>query len=336
MCKPRTNGVAIVMLAVTLSSVAVLALLLIIPGNGSSFDELKLLVGLVSLGWCGLAGHRLWLIYKRSRSAGQRKSTSASSKRTQLSELPRDRLKKMIEDLNSPLESQRRIAIQAFVDLGTSPIPSFQCWPERKYTQLQLVAAEVLIRDWLEIHQNDPDTTSADIIDELFPFEDECSDGRRFRLRRLAKRQSPSAPPQTVKPSVLNRTLDRLSDIVKDSILDFSIGPEPNEFSAPNSEDIALQPLDRKAFEERMKPRVGDALEVTAEILSKPATDRELAECAEQLGKVADSFRWNALEVAMELRTTVARPESDTKNTHSEMAPKSWAKKFRLMRASGF
>jgi hypothetical protein len=152
----------------------------------------------------------------------------------------------------------------------------------------------------------------------------------------LAKRQNPAAPLQPVEPTVLNRTLNRLSDIVKDSILDFSIGPEPNEFSAANSEDIPLRALDPQLFAEQLRPRMADSLEVAAEILSKPATDRELAECSAQLEKVADSFRWNLLEVAMELRTAEARPESDTKNTHSETAPKSWAKKFRLMRASGF
>lgn len=153
--------------------------------------------------------------------------------------------------------------------------------------------------------------------------------------KSLANTPAPASRPSSA-AAILGRGLDHLNHIVKDSILDFSIGPEPNEFAAPNSEDIRLRPLDLRAFEERMRPRVSDAIEVTAEILSKPATDRELAECAEQLAKVADSFRWNALEVAMELRTAESRPESDTKNTQSEMAPKSWAKKFRLMRASGF
>ncbi len=140
----------------------------------------------------------------------------------------------------------------------------------------------------------------------------------------------------TSKPTFCGQLLDRANEFIRSRILDLRIGPEPNEFTAPNSEDIRLRPLDRQAFEQRMRPRLADSLEVAAEVLSKPASDRELAECSEQLNKVADSFRWNLLEVAMELRTAENAGESDKKETQPPATPASWAKKFRLMCAGGF
>lgn len=251
---------------------------------------------------------------------------------TQLSE---NDLRELIKSLKSPLEDRRRQAIQSIVALEDSPIQHIVCWPEMKCTRLQLFVAEMIILEWLKLLRRNPEANEADVINELFPEEEDLTSLPAPRYRALAK-PSPTAQSSAAHPSRLAVALNRLSDTVKDSILDFTIGPEPNEFTAANSEDIPLQPLDRKAFEERMRPRVDDAIEAAAEVLSKPMTDRELACCSEQLGKVADSFRWNALEVAMELRTAAEACESDTKKTHTESGPKSWAQKFRLMRASGF
>lgn len=252
-----------------------------------------------------------------------------------LTKLKGSEVRRLIESLKSPFEHDRRWAIQSIVALEDSPIQHIECWPEMKCTKLQLFAAEMIILEWLKHLRRNPKASEAEIIDELFPEEEELVPEPAPRFRTLASPDAEKAANHG-QPSRFATALDRLGETVKNSILDFSIGPEPNEFTAPNSEDIPLQPLDRKAFEARMQPRMADAIEVAGEILSKPATDRELAECAEQLGNVADSFRWNALEIAMELRTAEARPESDTKNSSTEMAPKSWAKKFRLMRASGF
>jgi hypothetical protein len=236
-------------------------------------------------------------------------------------------LEVLIEMLNSSAENQRRWAVQTIVDLGDSPIQHIECWPELKCTRLQLFAAETIIGEWLKQLRRAPGATEEEMIEEMFPEEEDAVPDPP-RVRKLAKPAS--------QPGRLARALDRLSENVKDTIIDLRVGPEPNEFTAPYSEDIPLRSLDPQAFEERMRPRLADSLEVAAGILSKPATDRELAECSEQLNKVADSFRWNLLEVAMELRTAENPDGSDKKESQPQAMPASWAKKFRLMRASGF
>jgi hypothetical protein len=251
-------------------------------------------------------------------------------------------LQGMIIMLKSPIEDDRRRSVQSFVNLKDSPIQHIECWPDMKCTALQLFVAEMMILEWLKHLRRNPTATEAEVIDGLFPPEEDFVPGPEPRVRKLAKPfpEEHQATPNPPKPSKFSIALDRLNDVVKESILDFSIGPEPNEFATPPELDVSLRPFDCKAFDEQMRPHVSDALEVAAEILAKPATDRDLAAASEELGKVTDALRWTALEIAMDLRTQPTassqgeRRDAELVSVPSE--PHSWAKKFRRMRAAGF
>lgn len=248
------------------------------------------------------------------------------------------KLQGMIILLKSPEEADRRRAVQSFVNLKDSPIQHIECWPEMKCTRLQFFVAEMMILEWLKHLRGNPGATEDEIVDGLFPPEEDLAPPVEPRIRKLAKpypEVSASAPPAPrPQPSKLSVALDRLNGVVKETILDFSIGPETNEFATPPEDDVHLNALDRKAFEERLRAPIADAIEVASEILAKRGTDRELAAASDELGKVTDALRWAALEIAMDLRTQPnSQPEAQLPQPPHE--PRSWAKKFRLMRAAG-
>jgi hypothetical protein len=331
----RSKTRLVVMLVSAVIPVVALWIMCILPGHILSRE--RLLAGLIVVTVCSIPHLEYWLQQALRKRTSHRKTDVESipaSNRMSLSELPPEELKRMVIDLESPVEADRRRAVQAFADLGTSPIPWIECWPDRKCTGLQLAAAEALIHEWVEAHESDPEASNAELIHELFPIGPKLRAKPRCRKSAEPVPNAPPAPP-SVTPSKLSVALDRLNDVVKESILDFSIGPEPNEFATPEEEDVRLNPLDRNAFENRLRTPIADALEVASEILAKPATDRDLAASSEELGKVTDALRWTALEIAMDLRTQ-QHAGNEIERSLPAKESRSWAKKFRLMRAAGF
>src|SRR5262249_4372372 len=97
------------------------------------------------------------------------------------------RLQGLIIMLKSPAEEDRRRAVQSFVNLRDSPIQHIECWPEMRCTRLQFFVAEMMILEWLKHLRLDPTATEADIIDGLFPPEEEMTPEPAPRVRKLAQ-----------------------------------------------------------------------------------------------------------------------------------------------------
>ncbi|HLZ08412.1 MAG TPA: hypothetical protein VKT80_07495, partial [Chloroflexota bacterium] len=211
----------------------------------------------------------------------------------------RQRLFDELEWLDAKDESVRRRTIQELVDRGDTPIESIRCWPAEICTELQLATAEALLREWGQELQCNPRATEQDLIYAL--FREESLDLNGPRIRTIAEpypELPPEQPPQT--PDLLNSALDRLHSAVKDTILDWK--PELPEEDAEPEEEFLLGPLDRDRFVEGMDRKFDEVMEYLIETVSNPRTNFDLANTETEVGRFLHELRWDALNLALELR----------------------------------
>ena len=255
----------------------------------------------------------------------------------------------LIDDLDHDDEATRRQAIQTLVNCENTPIPSIECWPEQRCSNLQLAAAKTLLREWGEAYIEFPETTEADLIQVLFV--EQSFHRPKPRVRQTVKPSpkpcsespAPPAPPQPAMATLLNAAMDRLNDAVKDTILDWK--PELPDDGEPE-EEIALQPLDRSQFAVEMFAKFEGMLEHLTETVAAPHTNLELANTESEVGRFLHELRWDALNVALELRAPEeARLSSAGQPANSHGIPavtpgspahSDWAKKYRRMKALGY
>jgi hypothetical protein len=91
----------------------------------------------------------------------------------------------------------------------------------------------------------------------------------------------------------VEETLDRLSDAIKDALLD-GVLLFPSEEDAPDARSLA--PLSRERFVEVMRPRIEEALRGMADSLNESdSTDR--------MGDLLEALLCDALRTGLEMRT---------------------------------
>jgi hypothetical protein len=253
--------------------------------------------------------------------------------------------REVVRTLESEDADVRRQMVQALVDVWATPIAQIDCWPEQNCTDLQLKTAEALLRDWAEELELYPNATDRYLIDQLFEWEAEP------RVRKLAEPYAeipaPSPKPQPQVSVLLDAAMDRLNDAVKDTILDWK--PDLPETDDEPEEEIALVPLDRPRFAEEMNSKFNALLEHLAETVAAPRTNLELAKTEAEVGRFLHELRWDALNLALELRApdeaylssrseTVSPPSPHRFPPEKPAEPSSggWAKKFRRMKALGY
>jgi hypothetical protein len=95
----------------------------------------------------------------------------------------------------------------------------------------------------------------------------------------------------------VDETLDRLADVIKDTLLDCELpgGSEDDQASGP------LMPLSRERFVETMRPRIEDALRGMADSLNESGG-------ADRVGELLEALLRDALHTGLEMRR---HPPSD-------------------------
>src|SRR5262249_23040651 len=248
--------------------------------------------------------------------------------------------------LESLAESVRRQTIQMLVDSGESPIVAIQCWPEQACSDLQLKTAEDLLSEWVEALGGCPHATEKDLIHLLFePEEDEQPEPHFRTIARPYKEiTQPENHPSPPEPNLFNAAMDKLNGVVKDTILDWK-PDSPGQDDEPE-EEVALRPLDRDDFAVGLCAKFDEVLEHVAETVASPRTNLDLAKTEAEVGRFLHELRWDALNLALELRAP-ADVERDSQPVppppHHLPAKKparpagaAWAKKYRRMRAMGY
>jgi hypothetical protein len=246
-------------------------------------------------------------------------------------------------DLDSLDDNRRREAIQAFADSGTTPIAGIQCWPEQQCTNLQLAAAEAILREWLEFLSSNPDAPEESIIAELFPLEEmePERDVVKPRVRRLA-------PTKESPPSRIVKKLDQLSETIKDKMLDWEVVPQENVHAESEGEDVLLAPLDRRQFAEHMRAKVDETMGFVTDSLAAARTDYDLLLAERTIHPLLSTLRWEAVATALELRQPDGGPVSvdEVREIAESLGPAEnappnakptgdWVSKYRRMRAAG-
>ncbi|MFL5342962.1 MAG: hypothetical protein ACJ8F7_22740, partial [Gemmataceae bacterium] len=93
--------------------------------------------------------------------------------------------RRLVVELASPYEQRRRHSVQVLSSLPNSPIGRLDCWPVKTCTDLQLAAAEAVLRDWAEYVDGPCALTEDQLIHLMFPEEYELRI-ERPRVRRIA------------------------------------------------------------------------------------------------------------------------------------------------------
>lgn len=248
--------------------------------------------------------------------------------------------------LESPAESVRRETIQMVVDSGESPIAAIQCWPEQKCTDLQLKTAETLLLEWADNMRAYPKATANDLIHMMFEADVKEQHEPHFRtIARPYKEVVPPTdrtPPPEV-PNLFNAAIDKLNGVVKDTILDWK--PELPDADEEPEEQVALEPLDRARFAAAMGAKFDEVLGYVTETVAAPRTNLDLANAEVEVGRFLHEMRWDALNLALELRAPACvERESGPGTPPLHLPPENtatpsagdWGKKYRRMRALGY
>lgn len=258
------------------------------------------------------------------------------SRRIIAAELQSEETRKCLNALQSQNESDYLQALQILMHRLQWPVGQCEFYPIENCTRLQFVAAEVLFREWLEIVLADPNASEHEIIEQMFPA---IQPQRRYRKLAEIKRDVAAFE------NALEKRLDRLSDAVKDTILDMMPDhPEPR-----SDKDVLLAPLPRETLIAQVRPKFEEALEHVADALGSPKTEEDLIRAEAEIHPFLSNLRWAAIATALDLRlpqgsVTAQDVESRARTlptrTWSTEKPEqkpdeSWVKKFRRMRAAG-
>jgi hypothetical protein len=245
--------------------------------------------------------------------------------------------KRLIADLNSDRDRVRRHALQVLVDFYGAPVGEITCWPRTTCTDLQLTAMEAMFGRWLEVKERLKSPTQKQVIDALFSFAPDDA--------------PPISPPETMNPE-LGERLERLADLVKDSVLDWNAETFTTE-DAPADEDATLGPLPRAPFVAAMREKITEAVEHVADLLAEVPNVRSLAACEASVGEILADLRGEAVALALEMRGEQEpdpRPLARLDPPHAQIPrwlkpdttwppppdfPGGWVKKYRRIRRAG-
>jgi hypothetical protein len=250
--------------------------------------------------------------------------------------------KELIKDLDSPWCAVRCKALQTLVDFHDAPVGAISCWPVRRCTELQLTTMEAVFGRWLEIHDRGPVPTKGALIDALFTF---ASEEEAVASPLTLPEPKNACPPNGV---------DRLTEIVKDAILDWNASAFTSDEPGQN-EDAPLGQLPRAAFIAAMREKLADVVEQVADLVSVAPTARSLADQESRVGEMLADLRGEALALALEMREAqLPAPEPVTHprfNAPHRSFPRwllpdgpwppapefpgRWVKKYRRMRRAG-
>ncbi|HEV3145320.1 MAG TPA: hypothetical protein VGZ47_15620, partial [Gemmataceae bacterium] len=223
-----------------------------------------------------------------------RAETSTSKRKTTIpptcEELQSDEVGLLLMQLDLGDNYDAHWALQRLNDRFGQPIMPVQCWPIPVSTKLQEVAAEVLLREWIEVVKELPGADEDEIIERMFPpIEDNerCKQKPR-RFRKLREMTRPATP-----PPLIVRKLDEWSESVKNAVMDINIG-EPTAESFPEEEDQALLPLDRQQFIDTMTNRFRESLDFVADTVAEARTDYELLCNQKKVEPFLANLSWEA------------------------------------------
>jgi hypothetical protein len=251
-------------------------------------------------------------------------------------------VQKLLAELDSNEGSVVRHALHDLNERFGQPIMPTNCWPQLEGSRLQRIAAEVLLREWIEVVKELPGADDDEIIERMFPRVAEEPKPRRFRKLREMKR--PASPP----PLVV-RKLDEWSEKVKNAVMDINIG-EPISDSFPEGEDKDLLPFDRQRFIDALSGRMHESLDFIADAVGEANTDFELLCNHKKIEPYLTNLSWEAIAIALEHRQAEPEPakadeirkrvnEMPTRWLASQPLParptEGWARKYRRMKAQG-
>jgi hypothetical protein len=245
--------------------------------------------------------------------------------------------------LNSGLDVERRLAVHEFCLLGIAPIAPLKCWPKQECSNLQLAAAEALLREWLDYVEEYPEASEKEIINTLFPRDGEYLAGTiKPRLRRLANSDSPPN-------GMLAKKLAAWSERVKEVLLNWDVRAEPDELADSEGQDCPLAPLDKEKFLELTRAKLSESWHYVTELLGDARTDYELVAAEKAIQQFLSTLKWEAIAVALELRDPYGEPitSREVRELAGSIAPpcepttteakptRDWVSKYRRMRAAG-
>ena len=251
--------------------------------------------------------------------------------------------------LDSGEEAVRRHTIQMLIDGGDAPIAKLDCWPVQRCTNLQLMTAEVLVREWAAEKLFFPKATERDLIHRMFEEEPPKWDEPCVSRIAVYYPDPPALPaPQLPELSALfGAAMDRVNAVVKDTILDWK--PELPEEDPEPEDEIALGPLDRPRFVAELSAKFTPALEYIAETVAASRTNFDLAKTETEVGHFLHELRWDALNLALESRApdearalpsaphiSIPPPRRLPLEKPAVTPSGGWGKKYRRMRALGF
>jgi hypothetical protein len=249
----------------------------------------------------------------------------------------------LLMDLDSDNDWIASRALQTLNDRFGRPIMAVQCWPNAVSSRLKEVAAEVLLREWLEIVTEFPGADDDEIIDIMFPAIEEKRQRRSRRFRKLREMAVVTPPP------LLIRKLDEWSETVKNAVIDINIGEPPGE-SFPEGEDKALLPFDRERYISALSDRMHESLDFIADAVGEANTDYELLCNHKKIEPFLTNMSWEAIAIALEQRQAEPEPakadeirqrvnEMPTRWSSSQpllaRPTESWVRKYRRMKAQG-
>jgi hypothetical protein len=242
---------------------------------------------------------------------------------------------RLIANLDSDRDYVRRRALQVLVDFYGAPVGEIDCWPQSACTDLQLTAMEAMFGRWLEVKNRLNNPTQKQVVDALFTFAPDDA--------------PPISPPKSVDAEV-GPKLERLADLVKDSILDWNADTFAPEEAAID-EDANLGPLPREPYVAAMREKVTEAVEHVADLLAEVPNVRSLAACEPSVGEILADLRGEAVALALEMRgVEESGPHARLDPPHAPFPrwlkpdttwppapdfPGGWVKKYRRIRRAG-
>ena len=251
-------------------------------------------------------------------------------------------VQELLAELDSSDGSVVRHALHVLNERFGQPIMPTNCWPQLEGSRLQRIAAEVLLREWIEVVKELPGSEDDEIIERMFPRIVEKPQPRRFRKLREMKRPPAPAP-------LVIRKLNEWSETVKNAVMDINIG-EPTGESFPEGEDKALLPFDRQRFMDTMTDRMYESLDFIADAMGEANTDYELLCNHKKIEPFLTNMSWEAIAIALEQRQAesetakadeIRRRVNEMPTRWSSSVPllarptEGWARKYRRMKAQG-
>ena len=111
-------------------------------------------------------------------------------------------------------------------------------------------------------------------------------------------------------------------------------------------EEVVLRPLDRDSFAVGLCTKFDEVLEHIAETVATSRTNYDLAKTEAEVGRFLHELRWDALNLALELRAPAGvetelrsgSPQPHRLPPEMPAVPSAggWGKKYRRMRALGY